>query len=592
MGDERIKRTELAWLALVLAVAAGLRLWRLEDNGYGSEYYAAAVRSMLQGVHLFFYNAFDPAGFVSLDKPPVAFWIQTAFAGVLGFSGWTLHLPQALAGIASVALLHRLVRRSHGPVAGLLAGLLLAVAPVAVAVDRSNNTDSWLVFFLLLAASVALRGRGLALVAAMALLGVAFNVKMLAALVCGPALLAGWWLASGLDWRRRIAWMVPAGATLLAVSLSWSAAFDLTPRDERPYAGSTKGNSMLELAVVHNGLERFTLTRAARPTAAPASTLPGWELYDDVPVGALRLATPMLSGQFAWFLPLAFLALFLARHRDRERSRADLALWAVWALAYGAVFSAAGGIFHIYYLSALAPPFAALAAIGAWQAWRRGPAFLAMGLILCGAWQTYLTGMTLQWTSTWLGFPLVAIAGGAAALWRGKRPPAVIGGVALLVLPVAWSLGAIFSPGSLLLPSASLPRWLGINDGRGPLLSHTYPSPSRDPRLQRFLLEHRGTARFLVAVPNARLAAPIIIETGQPVMAMGGYLGIDPILTMDTFARMVARGEVNYVLLGRRRSGRLARWTAINGRPVDDAEWRSLPIEYGSPLTLYDVRPR
>ena len=94
-------RTELAWLAAVLVAAAALRLWRLSDNGFGSEYYAAGVRSMMQSVHLFFYAAFDPAGFLSLDKPPVAFWIQALFARMLGFDGWTLHLPQALAGVAS-----------------------------------------------------------------------------------------------------------------------------------------------------------------------------------------------------------------------------------------------------------------------------------------------------------------------------------------------------------------------------------------------------------------------------------------------------------------------------------------------------------
>jgi 4-amino-4-deoxy-L-arabinose transferase-like glycosyltransferase len=210
-------RTELLWLAAVLALAASLRLWRLADNGFGSEYYAAGVRSMLQGAHLFFYNAFDPAGFLSLDKPPVAFWIQAAFAKVLGYDGWTLHLPQALAGVASVALVHHIVRRAYRPAAGLLAALILALAPIAVAIDRSNNTDSWLVLFLLLAANVALRGRGLSLAIAMAILGVAFNVKMAAALVCGPALLVGWFLASTLDWRQRLGWMMVAGITLVVV---------------------------------------------------------------------------------------------------------------------------------------------------------------------------------------------------------------------------------------------------------------------------------------------------------------------------------------------------------------------------------------
>ena len=150
MADLRTRRRlEAAGLAVVLAIAAVLRLWRLDDNGFGTEYYAAGVRSMLQGGWLFFYNAFDPAGFISLDKPPVAFWIQTGLASLLGFSGWTIHLPQALAGVASVALLHRLVRRPVAVAAGLTAaathalpfriGLVLgAVAGVAagLAVER------------------------------------------------------------------------------------------------------------------------------------------------------------------------------------------------------------------------------------------------------------------------------------------------------------------------------------------------------------------------------------------------------------------------------------------------------------------------
>src|SRR5712671_5448061 len=339
MGDSQARRRiEYACLAAVLLLAAFLRLWRLEDNGFGTAYYAAGVRSLLQGGALFFYNSFDPAGFVSLDKPPLAFWIQ--------------------AGFGSVAILYRLVRRPCGAAAGLIAALLLAITPVMVAIDRSNNTDSWLVFFLMLAAWAALRGRGLALVIAMALLGVAFNVKMLAALVCGPALLLGWLMASrGLDWKRRLGWMSAAGTTLAVVALSWPVAFDLTPKDSRPYAGSTTGNSMLELVVVHNGLERFVRNRPERPiqqAAAPQR----FELYDSVPVGPLRLAQPALASQFAWLLPLAMLGLVLVRRRDR--TWASLALWGAWALAYGIVYSAAGGIFHIYYLSTLAPPLTAL----------------------------------------------------------------------------------------------------------------------------------------------------------------------------------------------------------------------------------------
>jgi 4-amino-4-deoxy-L-arabinose transferase-like glycosyltransferase len=577
---------ERAALAAVLVVAAGLRLWDLEANGFGNEYYAAGVRSMLQGGWLFLYNAFDPAGFVSLDKPPLAFWFQTVTASLLGFSGWTIHLPQALAGTASVAILHSLVRRPFGTAAGLIAAILLALSPVAVAVDRSNNTDSWLVLLLLLAAAAALRGRGLALVAAMALLGLAFNVKMLAALVCGPALVGAWLMAAPFNWLRHLRWLFAGGATLVVVGLSWTLVFDLTPRDIRPYAGSSTGNSMFELVVMHNGLDRFVLP-SRTPTPALASRL---ELYDTVPAGPLRLTTPMLAAQFAWWLPIAIVALFFVR---RPHHRPSLMLWGLWALGYGVVYSAAGGIFHIYYLATLAPPLAALAGIGFNQLWRRGSTMLSMGVGATALWQVWLVFGTLGWLTAWMAAPIAAFLAALAARLRDKRPPAVLGSVALFVLPAAWALSPIFSPGNLILPSASLPRWLGQDDSRGIVLSRSFRQLSDDPKLHEFLLAERGKARFLVATPNALLAAPIILGTGQPAMAVGGFSGRDPILDTDAFARLVARGEVRFVLLGdAARDGAFAKWVRENGKRVDERLWRSLPTEPRRSITLYDLASR
>jgi 4-amino-4-deoxy-L-arabinose transferase-like glycosyltransferase len=589
------QRTETACLLGVLALAFLLRCWRIDANGFGTEYYAAGVRSMLQGGRLFFYNAFDPAGVLSLDKPPVAFWIQALFAWVLGFSSWSIHLPQILSGVASIAILYRLVRVPFGAAAALIAALLMATNPISVAIDRSNNTDSWLVLFLLLAAWAALRGRGLALVIAMAVLGVAFNVKMLAALICGPALLAGWWFSGALPLSRRLGWMIAAGAALVIVGLSWAVVFDLTAAKNRPFAGSTKENSMLELIVVHNGLERFVRDRPPRATPPPTQEqAPRLEMYDAVPVGPLRLAAPTLASQFAWTLPLSLLGLVLAlRARRRlDHTLASLALWGVWALVYGIVFSVAGGIFHAYYLSTLAPPLAALAGIGCVLMWRRGPQALALGLALCGLWQVYIAGASLGWTSTWIGFPVVALLAAVGTLWRDKRPPAAIGGFALLVLPMAWALSTIFMAGNHTLPSSSLGRWLGLNDGRGPLLSRNYAGLSDDPKLIEFLTAHRGDARFIVAAPTTQLVAPLIIHTGLPALAFGGYTGNDPIFPIDTFAAMAARGDVRYVLLagGRGRQSDLVRWVREHGTPVDNTLWRSSAPEEGRrPLALYEL---
>lgn len=242
----------------------------------------------------------------------------------------------------------------------------------------------------------------------MALLGVAFNVKMLAALVCGPALLAAYLLAAGsiaagsFDWRRHLGWLAAGGAALLVVTLSWAVAFDLSPRESRPYAGSSMDNSMLELIVMHNGLERFVRNRpatsAATPTPPPpqqAAQAPRLQAYDAIPVGPLRLAHPRFAAQFAWLLPLSLCGLVLGWRRHR----ASTALWGIWMLTYGIVYSAAGGIFHIYYLVALAPPLAALAAIGGVALWRRGALAFSAALVVTAAWQAWIVAGPLGWST-------------------------------------------------------------------------------------------------------------------------------------------------------------------------------------------------
>src|SRR5579884_1922733 len=179
----RLHPLELLGLTAVLLAAALLNFFWLDREGWANTYYAAAVRSMLQSWHNFFFVSFDPGGFVTVDKPPLGFWIQTASAKLFGFHGWSILLPQALAGVASVLVLFLIVRRAFGPIAGLIAAAALALTPVAVADNRNNTIDSLLVLCLLLAAWAVLKatehGRLVWLLAGMALVGLGFNIKML-----------------------------------------------------------------------------------------------------------------------------------------------------------------------------------------------------------------------------------------------------------------------------------------------------------------------------------------------------------------------------------------------------------------------------
>jgi 4-amino-4-deoxy-L-arabinose transferase-like glycosyltransferase len=258
----------------------------------------AGVRSMTVSWHNFFFNAFDPSGFVSLDKPPVAFWLQTASAKLFGFGTFSVLLPQVLAGLAAILMLYALVRRHFGIGAGLLAALFLAANPIIVAVDRSNSTESWLVLTLLLAAGALSRavetGRARFLLLAAALVGVAFNVKMLVAFGVVPAFALVWLIGAQTTLRRRFGQLVQAGAVLCAVSLSWSLAYDLTPAQGRPFVDSTSGNSMFELIVGENFIKRFvprgnrvrqTATAAANPNTGTDQTAVPVLGRDYVPAG-------------------------------------------------------------------------------------------------------------------------------------------------------------------------------------------------------------------------------------------------------------------------------------------------------------------
>jgi 4-amino-4-deoxy-L-arabinose transferase-like glycosyltransferase len=565
------------------------------------------VRSMAQSWHDFLFNAFDPAGFVSLDKPPLAFWLQVASVKLLGFSGVALHLPQLIEGVATVALLHHLVARRFGAPAGLLAALFLAVTPISVAVDRSNNTDSCLVLLLVLSSWPLIvateRGSTRRLLLAAALVGLAFNAKMLAALVVVPGFAALYLAAAPVPWRRRLIDCGLAGIVLAAVSLSWIMVYDLTPAAERPYAGSSHDNSMLELVVGHNGIER--LIHRPRPHPLAIAAAPARHLEPRVPAGPLRLASAALAGQVGWLWPLALAGIVLPFRRPLRWPLAppQLAalLWGGWALIYGAVLSLAGGIFHDYYLVTLAPPLAALAAIALTELWQRaqrhGEGTLAAALLLgATAWQAAIEWHQVPWQPTdWRLWLLLALLGGgmlgaAGVYWiptAAVRARAAFGLAiaALLVTPTAWALSNVLARGNVSFPVADLSL---LANGDAPQRGLAGEARlARDRRLIDFLLSHRGSARYLLAVPNARLAAPLILSTGAPLMALGGFSGSDPILAPEALAPLVAAGELRFILIGGRAAGgrnaeaaarqrAFADWAARNGTPVDPALWRSV----------------
>src|SRR5215217_7803233 len=348
-----LAKVKMPWrgtvLTAILALSAFLNLSRLTSEGYANLYYAATVKDMLTSWHNFFFASYD-AGFVSVDKPPLGFWIQAASAYLLGFHEWSILLPQALAGVLSVSLLYYLVGRSFGPVAGLLAALALALTPISVATDRSNNLESLLALTVLLAAwafiLAAETGRLRWLVMGALVVGVGFNIKMLEAFLVLPAFYLLYLVAAPVGWRRRMIHLGLATVVIVAASLPWVVAVDLTPADQRPYVGSSSFNTVTDLIVGWNGVER--LVGSDKDVGDP---------------GPLRFLDPQLAGQIGWLLPLALVGLAVASWQRRpslsilNRQQQALLLWGTWLISLVVFFSFAGD-WDPYYLAMLAPAVA------------------------------------------------------------------------------------------------------------------------------------------------------------------------------------------------------------------------------------------
>lgn len=410
----------LLMIMLLAAVLYGYGIW---NDQYANTYYTTAVGSMLQSFHNFFFASLDSAGSVTVDKPPVTFWLQTLSALVFGLHGWSVILPQVLSGVGSVLLVYLLVKPTFGRAAARLAALVMAATPVAAAVSRTNNIDTLLVLTLLLAAWFLFRGtrthRLGSLLAAFGLIGVAFNEKMLQAYMVLPAFYLFYLLAAKVNWKKKTGTLAACTAVLLAVSLSWAVIVDSIPADKRPYIGSSGTNSVLGLAFGYNGVSRLTGDRSTGGAGSGGfggGGMPGMNgempdysgefpamdgaggrrgegenggfggfggpngrggvggggMFNTGTAGPLRLFQQELSGQASWLLPFVLFGsigiLASLRRRSFTRQHKEAIFWLAWLVPVMGFFSIAG-FFHQYYLIMMAPPVAALAGAGWSQLW-------------------------------------------------------------------------------------------------------------------------------------------------------------------------------------------------------------------------------
>ncbi|EOY2822392.1 glycosyltransferase family 39 protein [Listeria monocytogenes] len=649
--QKRIQHLDFYFVGIIV-IAIFFNFYGIWNDDTVNPYYTAAVTSMVQNFHNFFYGAFDPAGFITVDKPPVALWLQAISALIFGVHGWSVILPQALAGIGSVILLYVLVKPRFGAWAARITALVMALTPIAVAVTRTNNMDAILVFVLLLATFFLFKAVHRAkigwLLLSFALIGVGFNVKMLQAFMVVPAFLLFYFIATKLSWRKKLVQLVIALVLMLGVSVSWAVVVDQTAASERPYIGSSQTNSVLELAFGYNGMERLlgqeTGTgsngnmemgtppstnstdsssttpptppsgsmqdganggtppqgnNGAPPTGGPGNAVNGGGngskmtgstgMFGTGNAGPLRLFQTALGDQISWFLPLAIigmLAIFLAYRNENKRiyqlnsKQKEMVFWAAWLIPVAGFFSIAG-FFHHYYLIMLAPPIAVLSGVGLVALFRLYQDKENWQRFLLPAAVTLTGGLQAFFVAAYL--PILAVIIGIAALITTitiivLRPQpstltAKITALALAILliaPTYWSLTPILYGGNSSLPEAG-PR-LKQSSGGG------FADASVDSDLISYLQKNNTGETYLFGTTDATTAGPYIIKTKEAVMALGGFNGTDPTLTVKQLKQMIQAGEIKYFYLpsnSKASDSDVVKWIQENGTEIDSSKWSS-----------------
>ena len=412
----------IALVALLVATAVAY-LWNLTASGDANSFYAAAVQAGTKSWKAFFFGSLDSSNFITVDKPPASLWVMALSGRIFGFSSASMLVPQVLEGVLAVGLLAASVKRWFGSGAGLLAGAMLAVTPVAALMFRFNNPDALLVCLLVASAYCLVRalenGSTRWMIGVGTLIGFAFLAKMGQALLVVPGFALVYLVAAPTTLRRRVVQLLAAGAAMIVSAGWWVAIVALWPAASRPMIDGSSDNSILNLIIGYNGLGRLTGSGGG-----PGGGGGGGGGNFSGPTGVLRLFNDLMGGQASWLLPAALLVVVAGlawrlRAPRTDRTRAAILLWGGWLVVSGLVFSLSAGVIHTYYTVALAPAIAALVAIGAAVAWRRRDAFaaralLALGVAATAVWSIVLLGRTPSW-EPWLA-PVVGVAGAIAAI--------------------------------------------------------------------------------------------------------------------------------------------------------------------------------
>jgi 4-amino-4-deoxy-L-arabinose transferase-like glycosyltransferase len=560
-------------LFLILTLSTVLNFWNLGINGWANYFYAAAAQAGTKDLTSAFFGSSDWGNSITVDKPPLSLWVMELSAKVFGFNPVSILAPQALMGVASALLIYVIMRRNFTSVAALLAAALYSTTPIVVLMSRYNNPDPLMLLLMLVAVYLMQRaiaaGRTRYIIWSAAALGLGFMTKQLQAMLVLPSLGIAYICWFQATWSMKIRHAIPATGVLALTGGIWMTVVDLIPPHQRPYVGGSPKNSVLELTFAYNGIDRVIQKHDDSAT----NLVPQQFQQVESDAGPLRLLNANYGQEIGWLLICGLICtliivFFWKRLPALKEARATAAIAASWFIVTYLVLCFMGDQIHTYYTTALAPSLSIVIGIVGdlyVRHHRTSPAirWATAIAVLGGAASSWLLLNSVVGWPSWLPTAVIAAGGlGASmlAVLAPNRGLLLVGSLAaicaLLCGPIVTSAHNVATPhngsnpvsGMLTKNTGSISRFLDdMKHGEYPWAYNLAFGQQPSERIVN-ALSHSTHCTWAAATYASQTAARLQLESGRPVMPIGGFAGTDPSPTLQDFIAQVNEGKVCYFL--------------------------------------------
>ena len=574
-------------LVFILFVGAFLRFSRIND--FDNPYYTATAFSVIKTWNNFLFASSDPLGVVSVDKPPLAFWLQGIGIYLFGTEKWAVNIFQAILGIISILILYSLIKPTFGRISALVSSSILCVIPSSVIIDSRNEPDA-LMMFLVLCSSFfiikSVRSNNVFWLIPFALfIGLAFNTKMLVALIPLPVFFLYYFLSKDENLFKKIKHLFLTSLLITIISFSWVFIVWITPSNERPWVGSTSDNSIWTLVFEYNGFNRFEGFLGRPPQGAPPQGIPSQlsvgppqggvaplQMFDQG-YGILGLLFGRIGASTGWLLGWAILLGIINVSSSLSKSRlknyknienffkkdeyhSESFMWFFWLILGFFIFGVANATdTHAYYLVALSIPIAGVFGIAFTQILEKVkngtfpiqiiPIGMIMIVITQILWGSDLSGRLISGVimvvSIVISILMFSFLGKNNLYDHLSKYLLITGFITIIFLP---SVIGFKSGGNIAGQGRNLPITPPLisnsqNYDGVPVISNISPSEIYFEKIKNIVnKENLNKEQYVVITSRAREASLFIIKDIN-AFSMNGFSGRDPIFTNSSFDNLV-----------------------------------------------------